>query len=146
MELDEKYITRNGNRINTSMDHHPPHSYIFKNTRELMELETIQLLYLLRVARKYRSEVYNLRVLRHKAEKQEGFTNDVRKIEEYSWKEYENATKKVRVIENIIKIRKGYYPEFVTDRYLKTNLERIDNSQKNKMFIRKKINNFKVKL
>lgn len=132
IELSDKYIMKDGNRLNQfeSFKGYPNESEIYKSTKELMELETIHLLCLLREARSVRAETYKLRALRHQAEKQEGFTEKVKEIEEYTYKEYENATRKVWVIENIIKDRLGYYPERVTNNFLNMYLERMKQSER----------------
>ena len=72
---------------------------------------------MLKYARSYRSEVYHLRVISYKAE---GNENDqaLEEIQHQSYEEYEKATRKVWIIENILKDRIGYYPVKVTDDFL----------------------------
>src|SRR5699024_2645198 len=104
MELEEKYILVNGERLAQykAFKGYPDQSLIFSSTKELMELETIDLLCLLREARSHRANVFNLRLLRHKAEEQEGYTEQVSDLAVKTYSEYEIATRKVWVIENII--------------------------------------------
>jgi len=136
MELMDRYILQNGERLSNSIDYYPDQQGIFQNTPELLQLETIELLCLLRHARNYRSEVYKLRLLGHQAEAAGGDVDDI-KIQSYS--DYEEATRKVWVIENIIKDRIGYYPQKVTENYLGMYLDRIVKAQKKKMTIKKTV-------
>src|SRR5699024_1620087 len=79
MNLDDNHISKNGerlNKINKFMGYPGSHE-IYKTTPELMTLETIELLCLLREARRNRADIYKIRLLRHKAEEQSGLTNDV---------------------------------------------------------------------
>lgn len=143
MELTDKYILENGNRLQNSIEFYPEKQGIFKSTPELLQLETIELLCLLREARNYRSEVYNLRILTHKGKKQakeEGKSQDsMNKIDVSSYDDYEDATRKVWVIENIIKDRMGYYPKKVTEQFLSLYLNRIEQSQTKKMIMKKAV-------
>lgn len=134
LELMDRYILKDGERLKNDIPHFPEQRDIFKSTSELLQLETIELLCLLRHARNYRSEVYKLRIITHKANDQGG---GLEEIEASSYGDYEEATKKVRVIENIIKDRVGYYPEKVTENFLSMYLERIEKSQRKKMRIKK---------
>ena len=118
MELEERYILHDGKRIESLIEHFPEQEGIFKNTKELLQLKTIELLCLLQHARKYRAEVYNLRLLRHQAEKQQGMNEAIEQIDKTSYSEYENATRKMWVIENIIKDRIGYYPQKITENFI----------------------------
>jgi len=135
MELTNKYILENGNRLNNVIEYFPDLSGIFKSTKELLELETIELLCLLQHARQYRSDVYNLRINVHRA-RDLGANMD--KFDATSFSDYEDATRKVWVIENIIKDRIGYYPKKVTENFLALYLERIEKSQKKKMMMKTK--------
>jgi len=135
MELTDRYILQDGARLSNSIAHYPEKQGIFQNTPALLELETIELLGLLRHARDYRSEVYKLRLLGHQAEEQGGNMDDI-KMKSYN--DYEEATKKVWVIENIIKDRIGYYPQKVTENFLAMYLERIQQSQKKQMVMKQK--------
>lgn len=138
MELEEKYILVNGERLAQYKDFkgYPDHSLIFSSTKELMKLETIELLCLLREARSHRANVFNLRLLRHKAEEQEGYTEQVSDLAVKTYSEYEIATRKVWVIENIIKDRIGYYPQRVTKNFLSMFLDRMKKCETKKMKIK----------
>lgn len=134
MDLIDRYILDNGNRLSQSISHLPLDQDIFKTTKELIQLETIELLCLLRIARKYRSEIYNWRILTHRAESAGGEVNEMK---EKSFEDYEDATRKVWVIENIIKDRIGYYPKKVTEDFINMYNDRIEESEKKKMFMQK---------
>ena len=134
MLLTERYILEDGQRLDTSIPHFPEMQGIFKSTAELIQLETLELLCLLRHAREYRSDAYKLRILTHQAKSQGG---NMEGIENSSYDEYEKATRKVWVIENIIKDRIGYFPQKVTEKFLAMYLERIEKSTQKRMHIRK---------
>lgn len=142
MELKDKYVMLDGKRLNQTKSFlgYPDRTEVYKNTKELMELETIHLLCLLREARSIRAEVYKLRLLRHQAEEQHGMSDDVKTLESHTYSEYESATRKVWVIENIIKDRLGYYPQKVTNNFLSMYLERMKKSEKKKMIMKKTTN------
>lgn len=135
MDLQEKHIVTNGQRMRQGSEFqgYPSRTKIYLSTLELMQLETIELLCLLREARAVRAEAYKLRSLRHQAEKKMGFNDEVRQLEEATYKQYADSTKKVWVIENIIKDRLGYYPEKVTDNFLNVYLDRMIKSEKKPM-------------
>lgn len=139
MELESKHIMIDGKRFDQAKSFlgYPNRKDIHKSTPELMELETIDLLCLLREARSFRAEVYQLRLLRHRAEEQSGMNHDVKEIAETTYTEYEQATRKVWVIENIIKERLGYFPQKVTENFLNMYLDRMEKSEKKVMKIRK---------
>src|SRR5699024_7560497 len=136
MELKEKHIMKDGKRLNQAKKFlgYPNSTEIHRSTPELMELETIELLCLLREARSFRADCYKLRLLRHQAEEQTGINEDVQNIEESTFYEYEHATRKVWVIENIIKDRLGYFPQKVTKNFLNMYLERMHESEQKSMF------------
>lgn len=133
MELKDYQISKNGNRMSSTLNFIPAEVEIFKDTKTLMKKETIELLFLLRYARKHRSDVYNLRINVHRASKQ---GNDMQEYDTSSYNDYEEATRKVWVIENIIKDRMGYYPKQVTENFLSLYLQRIEESQKKPMFLK----------
>lgn len=91
---------------------------------------------MLRHARNYRSEIYKLRILTHKGKDQGG---NMQEIEATSYSDYEDATRKVWVIENIIKDRVGYCPPKINDEFLSRYLDKIADSQKKRMTIKKAV-------
>lgn len=136
MELTDKYILQNGKRLDNSIEYYPEQQGVFKNTPELLKLETAELLCLLHHARNYRSDVYQLRILGHKAEVAGGNMDEI-KTQSYS--DYEEATRNVWVLENIIKDRIGYYPQKVTENFLDMYFDRIERSQSKKMIMKKAV-------
>ncbi|WP_347553032.1 hypothetical protein ABFG93_22610 (plasmid) [Pseudalkalibacillus hwajinpoensis] len=92
---------------------------------------------MLKYARSYRSEVYHLRVISYKAEERGESDQTLEGIQHQSYEEYEKATQKVWIIENILKDRIGYYPVKVTDNFLQLYLHRIKQSQKKRMVLKK---------
>jgi|SRR5699024_7979564 len=141
MELLEQHIMTNGKRMNQAeqFTHLPDPQEIYSTTTELMEKETIELLCLLKEARKIRADMYQLRLLRHQAEEENGMNEDVRNIEEQTYSEYENATRKVWVLENIIKKRLGYFPKRLTQNFLNGYLQRMEESEEKPMILRRSI-------
>lgn len=137
MELVEKHILKDGKRFAQFYNFlgFPNESEVNKSTKELMEKETIDLFCLLRVARRLRAEVFKLRKLRHDAEKELGFNEQVQNLEEQTYDEYEYATRKVWVIENIIKERLGYFPKRINDNFINGFVDRIEDSEKKAMII-----------
>lgn len=137
MELEKRYILKDGKRFaqKDKFLGFPSESEVSKSTKELMEKETIDLVCLLRDARRLRTDVYKLRKIRHDAEKELGFTEQVQDLEEQTYDEYEYATRKVWVIENIIKNRLGYYPQRINDNYINGFVDRIEDSEKKEMRI-----------
>lgn len=137
MELEDRFILNDGERMKNTINYIPDQPEMFKNTKELKKKETIELLFLLRFARQYRSDIYNLRINVHKAE---GQGADMQDYDVTSYSDYEEATRKVWVIENIIKMRVGYFPQKIMDDFLDKYVERIEKSEKKVMKMRKKAN------
>ncbi|WP_163531435.1 hypothetical protein [Halobacillus ihumii] len=135
MELESHYILENGKRLANNIQHLPSEQDIFLSTKDLKQRETIELLCLLKYARKHRTEVYNWRFLTNKAHEVE----QVEEMKENSYKEYENATRKVWVIENILKERMGYYPKSITEEFINRYYHRIKQSEKKRMIMQKSV-------
>lgn len=137
MELEEHQILKNGKRFaqyNKFLGF-PSEEEVYKSTKELMQKETIDLMCILREARRIRSEAYKFRKIRHDAEKELGFNEQVQDLDEQTYNEYEYATRKVWVIENIIKERLGYFPKRINNNYINGFVDRIEDSEKKRMFI-----------
>lgn len=141
MELSQRYILENGERLDNTIKYIPDEMDMYKSTSELLELETIHLLYLLTFARKRRTEAYKFRMLAHHAEeKAKGKQNEeIQSFHTTSYDEYEKATRKMWVIENIIKDRVGYMPEKINENFLARYLDKIERSQQKSMVIKKSI-------
>jgi hypothetical protein len=134
--LDKKYVLEGHKRVDHVIERTPDEAAIFLTTAELLTFETVDLLFLLKYARSYRSEVYHLRVISYKAEERKS-DQVLEEIQQQSYEEYERATRKVWIIENILKDRMGYYPVKVTDEFLQAYLYRIKQSQKKQMVLKK---------
>ena len=93
-----------------------------KTTPEIMILSTFELLYLLKMIRKERSEVYHQISVYHRAN-QAGI-NDLQEDEKETGRDYMYYTKKAFVVENIIRTRLGYVPERITENFLFRYLKR----------------------
>jgi len=141
MQLLDQHVMNDGKRLNQAeqFKHLPDPEEIFATTTELMQKETIELLCLLKEARKIRADVYQLRLLRHQAEEETGLNEDVRGIEKQTYHEYDNATRKVWVIENIIKKRLGYFPKRLTNNFLNVYMQRMEESEQKPMTMRRSI-------
>ncbi|NPC90841.1 hypothetical protein HOO54_01235 [Bacillus sp. WMMC1349] len=127
LKLDD--ISENGQRKKHSLSYEPDPADIFKSTLELLKSKTIELIYLLRYARKYRSNVYNSRLNIHRAEQAGQSDKQLNQFHQESYKEYEKATRKVWVIENIIADRIGYIPEQINDKFLSAYVNKIEQKQ-----------------
>ncbi|MGZ9869586.1 hypothetical protein ACU3L3_14300 [Priestia endophytica] len=110
-------------------------AYTNKTTPELMILSTFELLYLLHAIRKERSSMYKLFHTFRKAGEETG--EDFKEPEQESIQEYENITKKMYVVENIIEQRLGYIPNRITPRALENYKQNVLKGKKGPMGIRK---------
>lgn len=130
MELSDENVLQNGERKDHTISNIPFEYDFNKSTPDLMKMKTIELLYLLKFARRDRSLIYNTRIMGHQTKSDD--------LLDYTFTEYEKITRKVWVIENIIKNRVGYFPKKISDEFLNLYLARIEESQKKKMTIKTK--------
>lgn len=98
-----------------------------------MNFSTVELLFLLKFARKERADIYQQRYVFIQAMK-EG-ANEFSGAEQYAFLEYERATRKCFVLENLVRERMGYYPSKLTDSYIQTLAARMEESVKKDMVI-----------
>lgn len=136
MKLKDDDVQENGKRKNHLPASQPFLSDLNKSTPELMRFSTVELLFLLKFARKERADIYKLRYIFIQAMK-EG-ANEFTEAEEYTFTEYEKATRKCFVLENLIRERLGYYPAKLTDSYIQTFAARMEESAKKDMVIQQK--------
>lgn len=136
MQLDIDQVQRNYERVSVRVRDYALEVYLEKSTPELMRYSTYELLYLLKYARTERSNIYKLLNTFYKGRIQEKI-NDYKELEDYSGNEYENITRKMFVIENIIRERLGYVPTRITNTYLDKYLAEIKKDKCNPMIIRK---------
>ncbi|OIK11938.1 hypothetical protein BIV59_10470 [Bacillus sp. MUM 13] len=99
-----------------------------------MRFSIIELVLLLKLARKERANLYKQRYIFVQAIKQGAL--EYREGEQYTFLEYEKMTRKCFVLENLIRERMGYYPTFITDSFIWKLAERMINSLKKDMVIR----------
>lgn len=133
MELGDENVQENGKRKNHLPASQPSLSALNKSTPELMCFSTVELLFLLKFARKERADIYQQRYIFIRAMK-EGAA-EFNEAEEYTFREYEKATRKCFVLENLIRERLGYYPAKLTDSYIQTLAARMEESAKKDMVI-----------
>ncbi|AUS14684.1 hypothetical protein NYE34_21235 [Bacillus sp. FSL R5-0418] len=137
MHLETDDILEDGQRKKHMLSYEPDPADIFKPTPELLKSKTIELIYLLKYARKYRSDIYNGRINLYRAKRQTGQSNEqLEQFQQETYKEYEEATRKVWVIENLIADRIGYIPLEINDRFLSAYLNKIEKKQGKVMTIK----------
>lgn len=101
-------------------------------TKELLDFHTFDLLQLLKLLREERRKYFDL-VRTFKVANAEEF----REVEKETGDEYEVITRKVWVVENILRERIGYIPQKVTVQLLQTIAQRIQQDDKKLMFIKR---------
>lgn len=134
MKIDRSEVQENSQRKNLLPESQPCPSYLEKSTPELLCLSTIDLLFLLKFARKERSDIYHKRYIFIQAMKKG--LNEVSDSEQYTFTEYEYWTRKCFVLENIIRERIGYVPYKLTDSYINNLAYRMEQSAEKPMIIR----------
>ena len=133
MKINYQDIQENGKRKNLLPTSQPSLSDLNKSTPELMCFSTVELLFLLKFARKERADIYKLRYTFIRAMK-EG-ADEFTEAEEHTFSEYEKATRKCFVLENLIRERIGYYPATLTESYIQTLAGKMAESAKKDMVI-----------
>ncbi len=135
MNIPEKLVQRNHERISVRVRDFVLEVYLDKTTPELMTFSTFELLSLLKYARAERTALYRDLNTFYKARKY-GQTDEFEEGEAYSGKEYEKITRKMFVLENIIRQRLGYVPHQITDGYLAKYLDYMKKDKQKPMLIR----------
>ena len=128
-------VQRNHQRISVRIRDFALDVYLDKTTPELMLYSTFELLSLLKYARTERTNIYQLMNTFYKARQQQN-TDEYKESEEYSGKEYEKITRKMFVVENLLRQRLGYVPHRITDTYLARYLEDMKKDKFKPMIIR----------
>ncbi|WP_191567335.1 hypothetical protein [Metabacillus idriensis] len=137
MRVKSNRVMQNNERLEVRVREFVADHYIDKNTSELMSFSTYELLYLLKFIRKERRDMFHNIKIFHRAVKQED-TNQFEEIEKETGRNYIYLSKKMFVVENIIRERLGYVPVRITETYLVKYLENIKNDKKGPMIIRTK--------
>jgi hypothetical protein len=127
MNIDIRIVKENCERLDVRFRDFVLAAQIDKTTPEIMTLSTFELLYLLKMIRKERNDMYHyMHVFRRAGEE----SNDFKEAEKESGQDYMYFTKKAFVVENIIRTRLGYVPERITENYLVNYLQNIKNDKK----------------
>jgi hypothetical protein len=122
MKVSRDHVTENGERRNIYFRDFAFLEWIERNTAELMMLHTVELLLLLREVRKARSDHFGTLHIFNKVESQE-VKEEIREAKSYQGGQYEYLTRKLWVIENIIRERIGYVPERMSQPFLIKQME-----------------------
>lgn len=142
MTLAASIVKENRERLDVRFRDMAFDSHIDKTTPELMVHSTFELLYLLKMIRKERNDMFHHMHVFHRAG-EEGNT-EFEEVEKETGRNYMYYTKKAFVVENIIRTRLGYVPARITENYLGKYLDNIKNDKKGSMVIRterqKKVN------
>ena len=134
MNLDARIVKENRERLDVRFHEFALDAYIYKTTPEMMTLSTFELLYLLKMIRKERNDMYHHMHVFHRAG--DNGNNEVKEAEKETGRDYMFFTKKAFVVENIIRSRMGYVPARITEKYLANYLDNIKNDKKGPMIIR----------
>ncbi|MGF6952401.1 hypothetical protein QF028_004906 [Neobacillus sp. B4I6] len=127
MNIDIRIVKENHERLDVRFRDFVLDAYIDKTTPEIMTLSTFELLYLLKLIRKERNDMYHhMHVFRRAGEE----SNDFKEAEKESVRDYLYFTKKAFVVENIIRARLGYVPDRITESYLVKYVQNIKNDNK----------------
>jgi hypothetical protein len=134
MKLDAQIVKENRERLDVRFRDFAMDTYIDKPTPEIMILSTFELLYLLKLIRKERNDMYHHLHTFHRASV--AGSNEFKEVEKTSGQDYIYYTKKAFVVENIIRSRLGYVPKRITENFLARYLENIRSDKKEPMNIR----------
>ncbi|BFH18215.1 hypothetical protein J6TS7_29610 [Paenibacillus dendritiformis] len=104
-----------------------------RTTPELMTLATFELLHLLKMLRQKRSDAFNLMRILKKAN---GQVDDFQNAASSSGKDYEWWTRKMWIVENILRDRMDHYPMRISDDYLMSLVKQIKQSNEKPMTVR----------
>ncbi|WP_144487956.1 hypothetical protein [Bacillus pumilus] len=130
MEISKDQAQMGGHRIHETHQKVDP-SDLKKTTPELMTYSTWSLILLLKEARKLRASFYKeLSIGRSKSRG----VRDKERVDDVA-AEYQEITKRMYIIENILKKRLSYIPERLTDNYLSKHEEQMNNKKTNDKMI-----------
>lgn len=138
MNLELSIVQKDGQRLPIKKDHLEYSGFDQFTTPELMCLSTIELLYFLKNLRKERSDMYNS-MYQIKKVGNEHQDDELKEGSVIAGDMYEQQTRRMFVVENIIRERMGYVPTRLTEKYLADYLRSIelDEVKKGKMVLRK---------
>lgn len=125
LELVSDQIQKNGLRRQVSLEQAASLGEANQSTKELIQKDSYYLTCLLRLVRQERTRIYNyLRIFNRANKQQADFVDQAQDMGE----RYEYWTRKMWVIENILRDRAGCFPERITDNYLRDMAENIEKS------------------
>lgn len=133
MNISNDIACENGERLKVRVNDFVIEEHIKKTTPELMLLSSYELLYLLRYVRKERSDFYHNLTLFNKAANE---TDEFLEVGKETGEFYVKLTRKMFVLENIIRDRFGYVPTRITENLLVKYLTDIDKDKNKPMIIR----------
>lgn len=134
MILDKNDLQQNGKRKELIPASQPAYEDLQRSTSELMKMNIVELLFLLKFARAERSLIYGQR--RTILQAMNDGAEEFKEGEQYTFKEYEHLTRKCFVLENLIRERIGYIPAKLTEDYIQNFVDRMSESAKKEMRIR----------
>lgn len=139
MILSANLVQRNYERIPVRVRDFALDVYLDRTTPELMRFSTYELLNLLKYARAERTNMYHMMKTFHKARAFDNtaHSSEYDEYEEYSGKEYEKITRKMFVLENILRQRLGYVPARITESYLARYLADMQKDKRTPMIVRR---------
>ncbi|MGG4278097.1 hypothetical protein ABEW25_22055 [Bacillus subtilis] len=131
MNIPSDLVKEDGVRISVIYKERASKNDLEKTTPELMLLPTVDLLFLLKEARKQRSSATS-EISKIKKEIQKvGSTSSFKEAYEVLNEDYKFFTKKMYVVENIIKTRLGYIPPKLDKHFFDKYLKNVKNKTKN---------------
>lgn len=136
MNIGTHQIQHNHERISVRIRDFALDSYMEKTTPELMRLSTFELLSLLKTIRAERTDMYKYLNVFYRVRTNED-TEDFRDKEEEAGVEYERITRKMFVVENVLRQRLGYVPHRISKEYLEQYLRAMKKDKTTPMFVRR---------
>ncbi|UOR12625.1 hypothetical protein [Halobacillus amylolyticus] len=135
MKIGKANVQQDGKRKNFLQESQPSNIDAEKSTPELMTYTTIELMFMLKIARKERSDTYHTRHTFIQAMKTGA--DEFQNGERYTYDMYDYWTRKCLVLENLIRERIGYIPHKLTESYIQNLAARMEESTKKRMTLRK---------
>ncbi|MED1738150.1 hypothetical protein P4U97_01195 [Bacillus swezeyi] len=132
MNIPSDLVKEDGVRISVIYKERASKKDLEKTTPELMLLPTVDLLFLLKEVRKVRTDTTNeIRKLKKEIQNVGSVSSSDREAYELLNEDYIFFSKKMYVIENIIKTRLGYIPPRLDKPFFEKYLKNVKNKKKN---------------
>lgn len=128
-------VCESGERLKVRVNDFVIENHVYRTTPELMLFSTYELLYLLKYIRAERTSIYENMHIINNAESE---TNEFEEVAKQVGSMYSDLTRKMFVLENILRERLGYVPTKITERLLVKYLQNIEKDKKKPMIIRQK--------